>query len=85
MLRGGIYHSPPNYHCAPVPVLHAHGRVWRSVEDDAAQDHYRDFLAGVISAPEDADTIPNGPRQLHQSGLSMSTIPLLLNTWPLSL
>ena len=60
LFRGGVYHDPPNYHCAPVPVLHAHGRVWRSVEDDAAQDHYRDFLAGVISAPEDADLLDGG-------------------------
>lgn len=60
LFRGGVQQEPPNYHCAPVPVLHAHGRIWRAFEDDARQDHNRDFLACVISAPEDADLLDAG-------------------------
>ena len=60
LFRGGVYHHPPNYHCAPVPVLHAQGRIWRAVEDDAQQDHHRDFLACVISAPEGVDLLDAG-------------------------
>jgi len=55
--RGGAYHDPPNYHCAPVPVLRAHGRLWRAFEDDCRRDHPRDFLACVLSVPEDADLL----------------------------
>ena len=27
LFRGGFYHEPPNYHCAPVPVLLKDGRL----------------------------------------------------------
>ena len=31
--RGGPYHDPPNYHCAPMPVLLRDGRLYRAFED----------------------------------------------------
>ena len=31
--RGGPYHDPPNYHCAPMPVLLRGGRLYRAFED----------------------------------------------------
>ena len=55
--RAGRYDESPNYHCAPVPVLEHDGRVYRAFEDDGMQDHGRDFLACVVSAPVDADLL----------------------------
>ena len=55
--RAGRYDEPPNYHCAPVPVLEHDGRVYRAFEDDGMQDHGRDFLACGVSAPVDADLL----------------------------
>ncbi len=55
--RGGPYHEPPNYHCAPVPVLVHNGRIYRAFEDNSRIDYGRDFLAVVVSAPVDADLL----------------------------
>ena len=55
--KGGPYHDPPNYHCAPVPVLVHNGRIWRAFEDCDPPDWGKGFLAGVISAPVDADLL----------------------------
>ena len=33
LFKGGKYHEPPNYHCAPVPVIEHRGRLYRAFED----------------------------------------------------
>ncbi len=55
--RGGVYHDPPNYHCAPVPVLKARGRLWRGFEDCTPCVWGSGFQSLVISAAEDADLL----------------------------
>ena len=57
LFRGGYYHTPPNYHCGPMPVLHTGGRLYRAVEDCDPCDWGRGFRAAVISVPEDADLL----------------------------
>jgi hypothetical protein len=58
LFAGGIGHNPPGYHCAPVPVLKAQGRIWRAFEDnDETQDFARGFKALVISADENANLL----------------------------
>ena len=55
--RGGPYHDPPNYHCAPVPVLLRGGRLYRAFEDLDPCVWPTGFRSLVISAPEDADLL----------------------------
>ena len=55
--KGGVYHDNPNYHCAPVPLLHAQGRIWRAFEDCHDAVWGSGFRALVISAPEDSDLL----------------------------
>jgi hypothetical protein len=57
LFRGGYYHDPPNYHCAPVPVVIHNGRIWRAFEDLNPAQWGRGFQACVISAPVDADLL----------------------------
>jgi len=57
LFRGGTYHNPPNYHCAPVPVVVHGGRVWRAFEDLNPAEWGRGFQACVISAPVEADLL----------------------------
>ena len=57
LFRGGTVHDPPNYHCAPVPVLFHQGRVWRAFEDLNPAEWGHGFQACVISAPVDADLL----------------------------
>lgn len=54
LFRGGQGYNPPNYHCAPVPVLDYYGRLWRAFEDNVTASWPDGFHALVISA--DADT-----------------------------
>ncbi len=56
LFRGGRYHEPPNYHCAPVPVLKHAGRLYRAFED-CDPPGWGNFQACVISAPVDADLL----------------------------
>jgi len=49
LFQGGPSNSPPNYHCAPVPVLEHRGRLWRAFEDNTT-GNWPDFSATVISA-----------------------------------
>ena len=55
--KGGPFHDAPNYHCAPVPVLHHEGRIYRAFEDNVNADWPRGFQALVISADEGADLL----------------------------
>ena len=57
LFPGGPYHDPPNYHCAPVPVLEAEGRLWRAFEDNDPLNWPKGFQACVISADLDADLL----------------------------
>ncbi len=54
---GGRSHEPPSYHCAPMPVLVAQGRVYRAFENNDAIDWPRGFKACVISADVGADLL----------------------------
>jgi hypothetical protein len=54
---GGQYHDPPNYHTAPMPMLHANGRIYRAFEDCDPCEWGSGFRALVISAREDADLL----------------------------
>ncbi len=57
LFEGGPYHTPPNYHCAPVPLLLKAGRIYRAFEDCDPCVWGSGFRALVISAPEDADLL----------------------------
>ena len=57
LFRGGFHREPPNYHCAPVPVLHHQGRIYKAFEDCDPMEWGRGFQACVISAPADGDLL----------------------------
>jgi len=57
LFKGGYFHDPPNYHCAPVPVLEHEGRVYRAFEDNDPCRWPAGFQSCVISAPADADLL----------------------------
>ncbi len=45
------------YHCAPVPVVIHHGRIWRAYERQEIIDGNRKRKAVMLSAPVDADLL----------------------------
>ncbi len=45
------------YHCGPVPVLLAKGRIWRAFERREDAKKKREFTACVFSAPVDSDLL----------------------------
>ncbi len=57
LCKGGFYHDAPNYHGAPVPVVHANGRIYRAFEDLAPWEWGPGFHAFVLSADENADLL----------------------------
>ena len=57
LFKGGYYHEPPNYHCAPVPVTVHNGRVYKAFEDCDPLEWGVGFQACVISAPVEADLL----------------------------
>jgi hypothetical protein len=57
LFRGGPFHEPPNYHCAPVPVLSHDGRLYRAFQDNDPLNWPKGFQALVISAQEDTDLL----------------------------
>jgi len=57
LFRGGQGYNPPNYHCAPVPVLVHRGRLWRAFEDNVRKPKLRQFHALVISADAETDLL----------------------------
>jgi hypothetical protein len=57
LFRGGYYHTAPNYHCAPVPLLVKEGRIYRAFEDCDPCVWGSGFRALVVSAPEEADLL----------------------------
>lgn len=80
LFRGGYYHDNPNYHCAPVPVLVHHGRLYRAFEDCDRAVWGRGFRSHVVSAPEDADLLDARNWTLSQGvPLDPAWLPA---TWP---
>lgn len=57
LFRGGVYHEPPNYHCAPVPVLMKNGRIYRAFEDCSPLMWPQGFQSLVVSTPEESDLL----------------------------
>ena len=57
LFKGGFYHDPPSYHCAPVPVLVHSGRIYKAFEDCDPCIWGIGFQACVISAPVDSDLL----------------------------
>lgn len=57
LFQGGYYHTPPNYHCAPVPILLKDGRIYRAFEDCDPCIWGIGFKSLIISADENADLL----------------------------
>ncbi len=57
LFKGGAFAEPPNYHCAPTPVLFAKGRVFKAFEDCSPCVWGSGFKSLVISAPEGSDLL----------------------------
>ena len=62
LFPGGAFRDPPNYHCAPVPILIKDNRLYRAFEDfePTTENQSRwvpDFKAAVISIRTDADLL----------------------------
>jgi hypothetical protein len=49
LFRGGQGYHPPNYHCAPVPIVEYRGRLWRAFEDNISGHWPTGFHAFVLS------------------------------------
>ncbi len=57
LVEGGVRREPPNFHCAPVPVLEADGRLYRAFEDCDPCVWGSGFQSLVISADAGADLL----------------------------
>jgi hypothetical protein len=57
LFRGGPRLEPPNYHCAPTPVLLATGRLYRAFEDCDPCVWGSGFRSLVISVDANADLL----------------------------
>ena len=57
LFKGGDDNIPPNYHCAPVPIVEYKGRLWRAFEDNVLGSWPDGFYALVISADIDKDLL----------------------------
>lgn len=57
LFQGGKAAEPPNYHCAPTPVIVHEGRIFRAYEDNVTALWPSGFQAFVISAAADADLL----------------------------
>jgi hypothetical protein len=61
LFSGGPGYNPPNYHCAPVPVLNFNGRLWRAFEDNvnarANSWSPESFHSTIISVNVNADLL----------------------------
>ena len=56
--HSGLLLGDGKYHCAPVPVVVHHGRIWRAMEDAMGPDGWgHHFRAFMLSAPADADLL----------------------------
>lgn len=57
LFQGGPYREPPNYHCAPMPVVERNGRLYRAFEDCTPCIWGSGFQSLVISTAADADLL----------------------------
>ncbi|MBT3378337.1 MAG: exo-alpha-sialidase [Lentisphaerae bacterium] len=57
LFSGGYYHEPPNYHCAPVPVLNTGRRLYRAFEDCSPCNWPDGFQSCVVSVDTQADLL----------------------------
>ena len=57
LFRAGPGRLPPNYHCAPTPVIVHKGRIYRAFEDCDPCVWGTGFWSHVISAPAGADLL----------------------------
>ena len=57
LFAGGPYHDPPNYHCAPVPVLLCNERLYRAFEDNHSCKWGIGFQSCAISASSGANLL----------------------------
>jgi len=57
LFRGGSHRQPPNYHCAPVPILRKDGRLYRAFENCDPCVWGSGFQSLIISADEDANLL----------------------------
>ena len=57
LFQGGPFHQPPNYHCAPTPILEKDGRLYRAFEDCAPCIWGTGFQSLIISADSSADLL----------------------------
>ena len=57
LFQGGPFHQPPNYHCAPVPILEKDGRLYRAFEDCTPCLWGTGFQSLIISADSSADLL----------------------------
>ena len=57
LFRGGPFREPPNYHCAPMPLLWRNGRIYRAFEDCTPCQWGRGFLSLVVSVEQGADLL----------------------------
>ena len=57
LFQGGPFHQPPNYHCAPVPILEKDGRLYRAFEDCIPCLWGTGFQSLIISADSSADLL----------------------------
>jgi hypothetical protein len=57
LFPGGQAAEPPNYHCAPTPVIVHKGRIFRAYEDNVTALWPSGFQAFVISADANADLL----------------------------
>ena len=57
LAAGGPHRDPPNYHCAPMPVLFHNRRLYRAFEDCTPNVWGSGFRALVLSAPVEADLL----------------------------
>lgn len=60
LFAGGPRREPPNYHCAPMPVLKFDGRLYRAFEDCDPCVWGTGFQSAVISADAGADLLDAG-------------------------
>ena len=57
LFQGGPFRQPPNYHCAPVPILEKDGRLYRAFEDCTPCLWGTGFQSLIISADSSADLL----------------------------
>ncbi|WP_168123707.1 sialidase family protein [Paenibacillus sp. HB172176] len=57
LYTGGKGMTPPNYHCAPMPVVEYDGRLYRAYEDMDPPVRPIGFKSFVVSCPADADLL----------------------------